>query len=70
MSILSTDVTSNYDVVFLFGDLNFRLNRSREDVLDIVARNWGGTLSAEFKEELPNLLASDQLKHSLKHSNI
>ena len=37
------DVTANYDVVFLCGDLNFRLDKPREEVIDIVANRWRTT---------------------------
>lgn len=63
------DVTSNYDVAFLCGDLNFRLNKSREEVLDIVSKGWGDNSSIDVQRELlPLLLETDQLKYSFGNS--
>lgn len=64
----SPDVTSNYDYVFLCGDLNFRINKSREDVLDFVSKTWGETSPVDFRPELSKLLEADQLKLSLANS--
>ena len=61
----SSDVTNNYDVVFLCGDLNFRLNKSREDVIDIVAKLFTDRPQNNVG---PSLLESDQLKNSIKQS--
>lgn len=61
-------MTSNYDYVFLCGDLNFRINKSREDVLDFVSKTWGETSPADFRPELSKLLEADQLKLSLANS--
>ncbi|XP_011496036.1 PREDICTED: 72 kDa inositol polyphosphate 5-phosphatase [Ceratosolen solmsi marchali] len=49
------DSTDNFDSVFLFGDLNFRLNKSREDVM-----NWIST--SHFSKKTPINLNNDQLK--------
>ncbi|XP_046461958.1 inositol polyphosphate 5-phosphatase E-like [Daphnia pulex] len=64
------DVTSNYDYVFLCGDLNFRINKSREDVLDFVSKTWGETSAVDFRPELTKLLEADQLKLSLANNRI
>lgn len=62
-------MTSNYDYVFLCGDLNFRINKSREDVLDFVSKTWGETSpTVDFRPELTKLLEADQLKLSLANS--
>jgi len=63
--LFSSDVTNNYDVVFLCGDLNFRLNKSREDVIDIVAKLFTDRPQNNVG---PSLLESDQLKNSIKQS--
>jgi hypothetical protein len=61
-------VTSNYDYVFLCGDLNFRINKSREEVLDFVSKTWGEISPVDFRPELSKLLEADQLKLSLANS--
>lgn len=48
-----TDVTQNFDCVFWFGDLNFRLAQAREDVIHWVE---------EYKFPLLVDLKADQLK--------
>lgn len=50
------------------GDMNFRINKPREEVVDIVSKTWGDT-STVCQSGLSMLLEADQLKHSLKHSN-
>lgn len=68
LSLLFSDVTCNYDFIFLCGDLNFRINKSREDVIDFISKTWGETSPVDFQPELTNLLEADQLKHSLANS--
>lgn len=62
---LILDATNNYDVVFLCGDLNFRLDKSREDVIDIVAKLFSDRSQNNVGL---SLLESDQLKNSIKQS--
>lgn len=48
-----TDVTENYDCVFWFGDLNFRLSQPREKLIEWV-----------LQEDFPTALEGDQLNNS------
>ncbi|KAF4532406.1 hypothetical protein B566_EDAN003858 [Ephemera danica] len=52
----SKDATKNYDCVFWCGDLNFRLDHNREDVI-----NWA-TCEQAFPADGPLILDGDQLK--------
>jgi inositol polyphosphate 5-phosphatase INPP5E len=51
------DVTNNYDTVFLFGDLNFRIDKPREQVIDASSRN-----------QIELLLQADELNKCLSQS--
>lgn len=67
------DVTTNYDVVFLCGDLNFRIDKPRQDVIDIVEKCWparrsGAVEDPSVKQEPSGLLEFDQLKRSIQYS--
>ena len=68
--MLGLDVTSNYDAVFLCGDLNFRLDKPRQQVVDMVADCWteGADVSC-VRDTVELLLQCDQLKCSLQQSN-
>ena len=73
LQLLNADVTNNYDVVFLCGDLNFRLTRTREQVIESVAKNWNPQKTQlvsphSHHYHMQYLLESDQLKQSLQQS--
>ncbi|KAK2575647.1 hypothetical protein KPH14_011910 [Odynerus spinipes] len=55
----SKDVTQNFDCVFWCGDLNFRLARPREEVIQWVSESC-------FPQQVPINLQKDQLKMILK----
>ncbi|XP_057373007.1 inositol polyphosphate 5-phosphatase E-like [Daphnia carinata] len=63
------DVTSNYDLVFICGDMNFRINKPREEVIDIVSKTWVDP-SSPCGRGLTTLMEADQLKFSLKNNRI
>ncbi|KAJ8683640.1 hypothetical protein QAD02_019432 [Eretmocerus hayati] len=52
------DIVKNFDCVFLFGDLNFRINRPREEVISWISKT-------HFPTENSRILESDQLKEVL-----
>jgi phosphatidylinositol-bisphosphatase len=58
---VSKDVTARFDCVFWFGDLNFRLELSRKEVMDILdkAKN-------ESNPSINSLIEKDQLTNTMK----
>lgn len=60
----SKDVTTNFDCVFFFGDLNFRLSEPRNNLL-----KWIETTQFPLPEHLPHgYLHTDQLTQALSAS--
>jgi inositol polyphosphate 5-phosphatase INPP5E len=59
----SKDATQNYDCVIWSGDLNFRLDQSREDVVQ-----WACNDQA-FPADVPLILNGDQLRQVMEEGN-
>lgn len=60
MRTKSKDATQNYDCVIWSGDLNFRLDQSREDVVQ-----WACNDQA-FPADVPLILNGDQLRQVME----
>ncbi len=58
----SADVTTRFDEVFWFGDFNFRLNKSRGEVVAILNQVMGADMST--------LLQHDQLLKEMKEGKL
>lgn len=64
------DVTTNYDVVFLLGDLNFRIDRPRQEVVDVVARLWPNRKDQAANQEQGRLFDNPELDQERKEHTV
>lgn len=64
------DVTTNYDVVFLLGDLNFRIDRPRQEVVDVVARLWPNRKDQAANQEQGPLFDKPELDTERKEHTV